>query len=244
MVEWVETPVEVATSVTVVASGDIVARLPITAAPAVSHPLEPALLPQAEGLPHLPQQRSLHPLVLRQVQTTVVVAPMATHVLPGYVGKSSTILLPIFSHHQTINKSSYSSKNGYCNTGDDFCGFGCQTSFSPGTCSTCPGSACGGTVTSNPTCSANNGYCWTLSSKKFQIICGRLASGDYLGYVDATSLGDCISKCAANSACVAASFYQGSSTSCSLLSSYQGSAYGNSAGGQQNHAYVRGASCG
>ncbi|KXH68431.1 lectin [Colletotrichum salicis] len=148
------------------------------------------------------------------------------------------------SNGYTCPSGSCCSKNGYCNTGSDFCGFGCQSSFSPGTCSTCPGSACGGTVTSNPTCSANDGHCWTLSSKKFQIICGRLASGDYLGYVDATSLGDCISKCAANSACVAASFYQGNSISCSLLSSYQGSAYGNSAGGQQNHAYVRGSSCG
>ncbi|TQN66412.1 Lectin-B [Colletotrichum shisoi] len=136
------------------------------------------------------------------------------------------------------------SKNGYCGTTSDFCGFGCQSSFSAVSCTACPGSACAGTVTGNsPTCSASNNFCWTLSNKKFQIVCGRLASGAFLTYVDATSLGDCITKCSANSACVAASFYQGSSTSCSLFSSYQGSASGNSAGGSQNHAYVRAASC-
>ncbi|KAK1843988.1 agglutinin Isolectin 1 [Colletotrichum chrysophilum] len=147
------------------------------------------------------------------------------------------------SNGYTCPSGTCCSKNGYCGTSSDFCGFGCQTSFSPGTCSACPAPACAGTASSSPTCSTNNNYCLTSSSKKFQIYCGRLASGDYLGYVDATSLGDCISKCAANAACVAASFYQGSSTSCSLLSTYQGPASGNSAGGSQNHAYVRPSGC-
>ncbi|OLN88290.1 Lectin-B [Colletotrichum chlorophyti] len=136
------------------------------------------------------------------------------------------------------------SKNGWCDTTSDYCGFGCQAAFSPGTCSPCPGATCAGTVTGNPTCTANNNYCWTVNSKKFQITCGRLASGSFIASVDATSLGDCISKCAANAACVAASFYQGSSTTCSLLGTYQGPANGNSAGGQQNHAYVRSPNCG
>ncbi|GKT49761.1 uncharacterized protein ColSpa_09942 [Colletotrichum spaethianum] len=137
-----------------------------------------------------------------------------------------------------------SSRNGYCGTTSDFCGFGCQSSFSPGTCTACPGSACAGTVSSNPTCSANNGFCWTLNSKKFQIVCDRLATGDNLSYVDATSLGDCISKCGSTAGCVAASFYQGASTTCTLLSAYRGSADANSAGGSKNHAYVRSPSCG
>ncbi|KZL86995.1 agglutinin isolectin 1 [Colletotrichum incanum] len=137
------------------------------------------------------------------------------------------------------------SRNGWCGTTSDFCGFGCQSSFSPGTCTACPGSACAGTVTgNNPTCSANNSYCWTLNSKKFQITCGRLASGDYISAVSATSFGDCISKCASTASCVAVSFYQGASTTCSLLSTYKGPADGNSAGGSQNHAYVRSPSCG
>ncbi|KAL0938384.1 agglutinin Isolectin 1 [Colletotrichum truncatum] len=136
------------------------------------------------------------------------------------------------------------SRRGWCGTTSDFCGFGCQSAFSAATCTACPGEKCAGTITGNPICSANNNYCWTLSSKKFQITCGRLATGDYIGYADVKNFGECISKCAANSACVAASFYQGASTTCSLLSSYQGPADGNSAGGSQNHAYVRGPTCG
>ncbi|KAF6822476.1 agglutinin Isolectin 1 [Colletotrichum plurivorum] len=148
------------------------------------------------------------------------------------------------SNRYTCPSGTCCSKNGWCGTGSDFCGFGCQTSFSPNTCSACPAPACAGTVSgNNPTCSTNNNFCWTVSSKRFQITCGRLASGDYLTYVDATSFGDCISKCAANSGCVAASFYQGASTSCSLYSSYQGPASGNSAGGIQSHAFVRPAAC-
>ncbi|TDZ49968.1 Lectin-B [Colletotrichum trifolii] len=136
------------------------------------------------------------------------------------------------------------SKTGYCDVGDDFCGFGCQTAFSLGTCQTCPGATCAGTISGNPQCSTNNNQCWTINSKKFQISCGRLASGSYLNAVDATSFGDCISKCGSTAGCVAASYFSRPDTSsCSLLSSYQGPAYGNSAGGQQNHAYVRGASC-
>lgn len=87
-VERVEIPVEVATSVTAAVSGDTVAHPPITAAPAASHPLEPALLPRAEGLQPLLQQRNLHPLASRRVQTTLVVAPMVIHAHLGCVGKS------------------------------------------------------------------------------------------------------------------------------------------------------------
>ncbi|KDN70651.1 putative agglutinin isolectin 1 [Colletotrichum sublineola] len=137
------------------------------------------------------------------------------------------------------------SKRGYCGTTSDFCGFGCQSAFSPGTCAACPGSTCAGTVTgiSSPMCPASNNFCWTLNAKKFQVICGRLASGDSLAAADAATLGDCVSKCAASAVCVAASFFQGPSTSCILFSSYRGPADGNSAGGSQSHAYVRSAAC-
>ncbi|KXH25983.1 hypothetical protein CNYM01_01824 [Colletotrichum nymphaeae SA-01] len=93
-VERVEIPVKVATLVTAAVSGDTVACLPITAAPAASHPLEPALLPQAEGLPPLPQQRNLHPLASRQVQTTLVVALMAIHALPDCVARRMDTATP------------------------------------------------------------------------------------------------------------------------------------------------------